>query len=255
MNEKAKMLKMKNSHFVTPNGLDDENHYSTAYDMAILTNYALNNERFKKIVSTKSINVSWKGSYKTISNTNELLGNYLGVYGVKTGFTFNAGRCLITACKQNDLDVIVVVLGANTKKDRTSDSVKILNYVNTNYKMMNLYSIVDSAFKKYEEYFYKQMNIEKLINNPEIKIEKIDNYVYPILKQDVSLINTKSYMFSNFSEPMSKDTKIGILQLYINDILLTEYNILLNNNLEKKDYIFFFKEILRNFFKYAYNFI
>lgn len=92
MNEKAKQLNLKNTNFVTPHGLDATNHYTTAYDLAILTNYALNNENFAKIVGTKSCQVSIQNSTQTIHNTNELLGYTEGVYGVKTGFTGDARK-------------------------------------------------------------------------------------------------------------------------------------------------------------------
>lgn len=250
MNQKAQELNMKNTNFVTPNGLDDENHYSTAYDMAILTNYALKNEKFKEIVGTKTTNVAWKGGYRTISNTNELLGNYPGVYGVKTGFTFGAGRCLISACKQNDLDIIVVVLGANTKKDRTADSIKILNYINTNYQMVDISSTINTAFENYKDYFAKRFNTEKIINDPNIKLEEINNTLYPIKKQELSLLQTKAYTFLNFSEEIQENTKIGVLQVYINDNLLAQYNILLANNLIKKNFRYYIIDIVKNYFNY-----
>lgn len=110
MNEKAQQLNLKHTHFVTPHGLDNENHYTTAYELALLTDYALKNEQFTNIVNTKTTTISVDGYPRTISNTNELLGNLPGVYGVKTGFTFNAGRCLVSSCKRNGMDIIVVVL-------------------------------------------------------------------------------------------------------------------------------------------------
>ena len=129
MNEKAQNLNLKNTNFVTPHGLDDPNHYTTAFDLAILTNYALNNQKFKDIVSTKNYTITLNGISTNITNTNELLGNVSGVYGVKTGFTFEAGRCLVSSCKRDNLDIIIVVLGADTKKIRTSDSSKLINYI------------------------------------------------------------------------------------------------------------------------------
>ena len=90
---------------------------------------------------------------KTISNTNELLGNYDGVYGVKTGFTFNSGRCLVTACKRNNLDLVVVVLGADSKKTRTLDSVKVLNYIFNNYSKIDISNIIYEEFYKFENFF------------------------------------------------------------------------------------------------------
>ena len=133
MNSKAFELGLLNSNFVTPHGLDNPNHYTTAYDLAILTDYALKNSDFKKIVSTKIATISFNGYPREISNTNELLGNIDGVYGVKTGFTFEAGRCLVSSCARNNLDIIVVVLGADTKSIRTKDSKNLINYIFSNY--------------------------------------------------------------------------------------------------------------------------
>lgn len=110
MNNKAKELKLRNTHFETPHGLDSDNHYTTAYDLALLTNYALKNKTFLNIVGTKNYTITINGYPKSITNTNELLGSLNGVYGVKTGFTNGANRCIVTACKRDNLDVICVVL-------------------------------------------------------------------------------------------------------------------------------------------------
>lgn len=116
MNQKSKELNLTHTHFVTPHGLDDDEHYTTAYELALLADYALKNEKFKEIVSTKNITIHVNDYPKTISSTNELLGNFEGVYGVKTGFTFNAGRCLVSSCNRNGMDIIVVVLRCRYEK-------------------------------------------------------------------------------------------------------------------------------------------
>ena len=128
MNKKAKQLGLNNTNFVTVNGLDAEEHYTTAVELAKLTDYALKNDRFKNIVGTKNYTVTINGYGKAIDNTNELLGYLDGVYGVKTGFTNGANRCLVTSIKRGNMDIISVVLGADTKKDRTKDSIEIIEY-------------------------------------------------------------------------------------------------------------------------------
>lgn len=250
MNEKAKSLGMNNSHFVTPNGLDDDQHYSTAYDMAVLTNYALNNKVFTEIVGTKDTSISWNGNPREISNTNELLGNYNGVYGVKTGFTFGAGRCLISACKRDGLDVIVVVLGANTKKDRTNDSVKILNYVNNSYEMVDLSSIIMNSFEKGRKYFEENVKYEKVANEAEIELKSTENTIYPILKNKISQISLKSFSILKISNDMQKNTKIGIVQIYVDNRLLTGYDIILSNDITKKDAKYYIIDIFKNYCRY-----
>ena len=94
MNKKGQELGLKNTHFITPHGLDEPEHYTTAYELAVITDYALNNPKISEVVRTKTYTVRINNSTKTINNTNELLGYLDGVNGVKTGFTNRAGRCL-----------------------------------------------------------------------------------------------------------------------------------------------------------------
>ena len=123
MNDKANELGLENTHFVTPSGLDDytDEHYSTAYDMARLTAYAMQNDDFKEICATKEISFE-VGEERTVwlSNSNKLLRNYNGCIGVKTGFTDKAGRCLISAVERWGVTLICVTLNApNDWQDHT----------------------------------------------------------------------------------------------------------------------------------------
>ncbi len=114
MNVKAKKIGMKNTHFVTPSGLDDEEHYSTAYDMALLTSYALNIPIIREIVSKPSITVTFGNPpyQRTLYNHNKLLHDYEYCIGVKTGYTKKSGRCLVSAAENNGCRVIAVTLNA-----------------------------------------------------------------------------------------------------------------------------------------------
>ncbi len=124
MNERAKQIGMNNTHFVTPSGLDDNNHYSTAYDMAILMTYALENEDFAELTAQKSVTVSFlnPASKKTAySNHNRLLSMYEYCIGGKTGYTMAAGRCLVSAAKKDGLTLVCVTLNdRNDWKDHTA---------------------------------------------------------------------------------------------------------------------------------------
>ena len=136
MNKKANELGLVNTHFESPHGLDSDGHYTTAYELALLSDYALKNKTFLQIVGTYNYTISINGYPKSLTNTNELLGNLNGVYGIKTGFTNGANRCLVTACKRNDMDIICVVLGCDTKKFRTSDSIKLIEYTFSNFEFV-----------------------------------------------------------------------------------------------------------------------
>ncbi len=127
MNKKAEQIGMKNTHFVTPSGLDDDEHYTTAYDMAILTAYALKNDAFAQAVSCKSAVLCYGNPpYKrTITNHNKLLKTYDNAIGVKTGFTKKSGRCLVSAARRGNVTLIAVTL--NDKND-WQDHVDLQNF-------------------------------------------------------------------------------------------------------------------------------
>lgn len=114
MNQKAQELSMKNTNFVTPSGLHDENHYSTAYDMAILARAAIKNDKFAEICKKPRAQVEFGNPpYKRyLSNHNKLVSEYEGCIGVKTGFTKKAGRCLVSAVERDGVTLICVTLGA-----------------------------------------------------------------------------------------------------------------------------------------------
>lgn len=249
MNENAKRIGLINSHFVTPHGLDDPNHYTTAYELAILTNYALKNETFLKIVNTKSTTVNCGSTIKTISNTNEILGNYEGVYGVKTGFTFGAGRCLVTACKKNNLDVIVVVLGADTKKMRTSDSIKVLNYIYSNYENYNIQDIINQNFNIFKHHFENNVKIEKTTDNATLEIILPNNTNFPMQKNEFANITCQIYSPNKFEAPISANTKIGQLSIKLENEVLLNLDINLVNKISQKTWKNYYLEIFQNFFK------
>lgn len=127
MNKKAQALGMTSSSFVTPSGLDADNHYSTAYDMAILTKAALQNEDFAEICRlANSKRCFGNPPYERwLSNNNKLLWNYDGCIGVKTGFTDNARRCLVSAAERSGVRLIAVTLNA---PNDWSDHKKMLDY-------------------------------------------------------------------------------------------------------------------------------
>ncbi|MBQ9898256.1 MAG: D-alanyl-D-alanine carboxypeptidase [Ruminococcus sp.] len=114
MNEKARVLGLSRTFFVTPSGLEGEGHGSSAYDMALLAREALKLPDFREICSQTSMTVSYgcPPYVRRLRNTNRLLSLYDGVYGVKTGFTDEAGRCLVSACERDGKDLICVTLNA-----------------------------------------------------------------------------------------------------------------------------------------------
>lgn len=248
MNKKAKSLNLENTHFITPHGLDSDEHYTTAKELAILTDYALTIPKFKEIVSTKSYNLTINGYTRTINNTNELLGYLDGVYGVKTGFTNKAGRCLVTSAKRGDLDIICVVLGADTKKMRSQDSIKLIEYAFKNFQLLNLK-------EKFEETF-KSSNIENYIsiikgkeNTINLELDNI-NTLIAIKKNDIPNIKFAINYKNTLIAPIEKNYKIGNIEAKIDDRIILSQNIYLKNKIIKKNVLDYIIEIIINYSKY-----
>lgn len=133
MNSKAQELGLSDTHFVTPSGLDADGHYTTALDLARLTAYAMKEETFCEIVACRSAEVEFGNPpYKrTLYNSNKMLARYDGAIGVKTGFTDNARRCLVSTAERDGVTLIAVTLNAG---DDWNDHTKMLDYGFTQVK-------------------------------------------------------------------------------------------------------------------------
>ena len=248
MNEKAKQLGLNNTNFVTPHGLDEDEHYTTAYELALLANYALNNETFSKIVGTKTTTISINGYPKTISNTNELLGNLNGVYGIKTGFTNGANRCLVTACKRDDMDIICVVLGADTKNFRTKDSIKLIEYTFKNYQYFDLQDFVEKEFNTWKNNNSNNFTIQKGISQHlDLSHSEPQNNIIPIKKSDISSIKLKISCNTSLNAPIYKDDVIGKIEIICDETILDSLDILSNTTIREKNVFDYFIELLKNY--------
>lgn len=242
MNEKAKKLKLENTHYVTPHGLDDPEHYTTAVELAKLADYALQNETFAKIVNTKNYTVTINGYPKSISNTNELLGYLEGVNGVKTGFTNNAGRCLVTSVNRNGFEIITVILQADTKKFRTADSIKLIEYIYKNYEPVNIKEIIDEQFKRWCSINTSRIQINKCKNNNlELYIDNLDNDVIPIKKTDKDKIQIEVNNLFYFEAPLQQNTIIGTIKVNLDGKTVDVIEIKNKNTIQKKDILDYFK--------------
>lgn len=248
MNNKCTDLGLSNTHFQTPHGLDADEHYTTAYELAILSNYALNNKTFAQIVGTKTYTVTINGFSKNLSNTNELLGNLEGVYGIKTGFTNGANRCLVSACKRNDMDIICVVLGADTKNFRTSDSIKLINYTFNNFEPVNIKDLINNEFEKWKSENLKNIIINKgITQNISLEIEKIDSLIIPVRKDLIDSINISINCQNFFEAPIYENTIIGNIHISISENTILDYNIYNSSGIKHKSWSNYLFDILKNY--------
>ncbi len=141
MNQKAEELGLENTSFENPHGLDGEEHYTTAYDLAVLASYAIKNEEFKRIVSTAKALIPMKDGEGTrlLVNHNRLLRSYKGAIGVKTGFTRKSGRCLVTAAERDGVTLVAVTLNA---PNDWNDHKSLLDY---GFEKIERFWLVDEA--------------------------------------------------------------------------------------------------------------
>ena len=241
MNQKAEELGLTNTHFVTPHGLDNPNHYTTAYELAKITDYALKNETIAKIVKTKTATININGSPMQINNTNELLGNVDGVYGVKTGFTNNAGRCLVTSVKRGDMDLIIVVLGADTRKDRAKDSMKLIEYAYKRFYTVNVEEMINKEFEMWKQINQNRIYVDKAANSLELKLDEI-----PIKKLATDCEPTIEINAVNFLEaPVLENERIGTITVKIGDELIEEIEIKAEKEVKKKGILDYFSLIAK----------
>ncbi len=239
MTEKAKEIGAKDSAFKNPHGLDAEGHYSTAYDMAIITKYALSNNTINKIVGTNAIEVKFGNTQKYFSNTNRLLRTYAHTDGGKTGFTNGANRCLIASATRNGFRVITVVLGAETTDIRFDDAKTLLEYGLNNYSMkdisknMNWYiniPIVKGKVNYYEKYITREMKVA-------------------LTEEEYEKIYIKQTILPIIHAPIKKGYNLGKIELYVDNEKIYEEDIILSKDIEKKTPLNYMEFSIKNMFK------
>ncbi len=240
MNSKAKEIGLEGTNFVTPSGLDDQNHYTTAYDMAILTRYALENPDFAAAVSSRSATLNYGNPpyRRTLTNHNKLLKMVDGCIGVKTGFTKKSGRCLVSAVKRDGKFVIAVTL--NDGND-WADHKEMLEYGISSIKQTEISPRVKS-------YKIPVISGEKNEITVDIKPFKINSTESEGFSCEVQL---PKFVYA----PIKKDEALGKAVYKQNGKVIKEVEILSNQEISlctpEKSLI---KTILENFLHIAYNF-
>lgn len=251
MNDKALSLGLSSTNFTSPHGLDHDEHYTTAYDLALITDYALRNETFSKIVYTQTYNVNINGNLKQINNTNELLGYLEGVYGVKTGFTNGANRCLVTACKRNNLDIICVVMGCDTKKDRTKDSINLINYIFNNFSLINIKNIIETKVDEWNLNNSTYFTINKGINqNLKIQMNELQiPYEYiAVNNSNIEKLTINIEVNSHIDAPILSGFAVGKIEVTLPQNSSFSIDLVSCNSIQKKTIYYYMNMFLKDYF-------
>ena len=235
MNEKVKSLGLKDSHFENSTGLDDEitNHYSCAHDLAVIATEVMKHDLVKKY-STVWLD-SLRNGETELNNTNKLVNTYNGITGLKTGTTSKAGFCLCATASRDGLDLVSVVLGAQTSEDRFNKSTQLLDYGFATYKIEKL-----------------ELDQQKLTN------VKVKNGIIKNIKPSVSntddvlvLKNSSDFEYEyNISEevkaPLKAGDELGKIFVKCDNKTISTINLVSDKDIEKVTfkYVFFF--LLKN---------
>lgn len=242
MNDKAKELGAYQTHFVTPNGLDAAEHYTTAYDLALIASYAIENEAFCDIIKTPSHTFHEQGGKRTftVNNKDRFLTSYEGAIGIKTGFTGNAGYCFVGAVEKENKHFVSVVLACGLPPHKTykwQDTTKMMNYGVNEFEEKE---ILASGIS-----FQKIPVIDCIEGQP----------VTPYTQDSVSLLLNQNEKVSfdiklpkELLPPVKKDETIGEIKIKIDDKIYKVLPLYAKEERRKVTFMYFLKNILLKYF-------
>ena len=208
MNQTAIKIGATNSHFDNTHGLDSKTHYTTAYDLALITSYAMQNDTFKEIVSTKNTKITNSdGKTRYLKNKNKLLNSFEGCNGVKTGFTDDAGRCLVSSAEKDGMNVVCVVLNCRPMFEECSN---LMGQALSEYRLYDLTR------------FY---NLPKSIcvtngRTDKAQVGTMGHYYYPLKESEVKAIQIDYQIEQKLEAPVEKGQEVGVVKIYLDKNLL-----------------------------------
>lgn len=234
MTSKAAELGAVNTSFRSPHGLDAQDHYSTAYDLAVITRYALQNDDFNKIVRTRTAYFNGR----EIGNTNELLSLYPGADGVKTGYTGQAGRCLVASATRNSWRVISVVLGSPTRSKRALSSKYILDYAFINYSLQMLLTRGE---------FISEVPVYRG-NRKAVEITAAEQIVLPLREEEAAAIERVVDLPEQLKAPIREGDTVGSIRFVYEGKVLAEASLLAANSSRRLGFGDYFQKLLHSWY-------
>lgn len=237
MNSKSIELGLINTHFDNPHGLDSDTHYTSAYDLARITAYALKNDIFREVVSTERYVIEGTDIYpaRYLKNKNKLLFTQDGCIGVKTGFTDNAGRCLVNAVEKGGMQVISVVLNCQPMFEECE---RLTDLVYENY-------IVKEFISPYN--FVSNVAV-KDGDKDEVGIITIEGFSIPIKKDEEDKYSVKYILDNNLVAPIKLNQKVGTVEVYFDDNLIYSSDLISIEKVENKNIKYLIDNIIDQWF-------
>ena len=238
MNNKARRIGAYNTNYSNPHGLDTEENYCTASDLAKIAKETLKYPELQKIMGTKEIEIKMGKENKYFSNTNRLLHTYEYCTGGKTGFTNGANMCLVTIAQKEEMQIITVVLGGETSNERFNDAKNLMEYAFDTYSMVD----ISEQMKWYVSIPVYKGHIQKYDRHI------TDNLVLPLKAGEIDEIYVKQTLLPVITAPMLKENVLGDIAMYIGEerIYLTE--IVLEYDIQKNTVLDYMLNGIRHIF-------
>ncbi len=226
MNEKAKSLGLNHTNFVNVHGLDAENHYSSAHDMAFIAKELLKHELILQYSSIYEDYIKHPDGTNTwIVNTNKLINYYEGLDGLKTGYTIDSGYCITATAKRNNMRLISVVMGEENNNIRNQDTIELLNYGFANYKMETIVDRDDDLGVIPVKFGKKESVKLKLIEDAVdlVNIVEENSYSYELVYDEVTA-------------PVYVGDVVGQVNIYANEVKINSYDLTVSESVEKANF-------------------
>lgn len=234
MNERALEIGCTDTNFVTPNGLHDENHYTTASDLCRIACTAMQSETFCEIVSTEYYQTETGDKQRTLKNKNRILWQYDGGNGIKTGYTKKAGRCLVFSAKRGKTQLVGVVLDC---PDMWNAAESLLDYGFANYETQRL-------LERGAEIGY--IPVDGGVKNG-LQVCPKEDILYPLAADHTDTLRWELLCEERVQAPVSEGSVLGKLVLYVNNEPAKQVDLLAAERVAAADYGFYLEEILSRF--------
>ncbi len=237
MNEFVARIGAKNTHLVNSHGLDAPTHYTTAYDLAVITSYALKNDIFKEIASTKTKTIQGNEVQEAryLRNKNKLLFSRDDCIGVKTGFTDNAGRCLVNACERDGFTVVSVVLNCGPMFEECD---RVTNYVYNNYMLKTFVAP------------YNYVGTVEVVGGEKRSIDviSIKKYEIPVKKSDLEHYRVIYDLPKQINAPVVNNQEIGKVVVSYKDEAIYEQSLFSIQDVKNIDMKYYIDNIIEKWF-------
>lgn len=239
MNEKASELGLKHTNFKNVHGLDEEGHYSSAYDMALIGVSLLSHPAILNYTKIYEDYVEHPNGNKTwIVNTNKLINYYEGVDGLKTGFTNNSGYCITVTAKRGNMRLISVVMGEEDNKIRNQDIMTLLNYGFSNFKLETVIPPTANLGTVNVKFGSNETPKAKLERDAVdlVNVLEDNNYSYEVIKNEMKA-------------PLKKGDKVGKVNIYSNETKVDEINLIIDEDIKRASIFTLFRRNLNSLLK------